>query len=60
MFHSEYNILAHEFCIGAPILILTKQVCAASTWVICLSNKFSNNICTSGQWNHNLVFDALT
>ncbi len=49
MFHNEYNILAHEFHIGAPILILTKQVCATSTWVICLSNKFNNNICTSGQ-----------
>jgi hypothetical protein len=60
MFHNEYNILAHEFHIGAPILILTKQVCATLTWVICLSNKFNNNICTSGQRNHNLVLDALT
>ncbi len=38
MFHNEYNILAHEFCIGAPILILTN-----------LSNTFNNNICTRGQ-----------
>lgn len=49
MFHHEYNILAHEFRIGAFTLILTMQVCATSTWVICLSNKFDNYICTSGQ-----------
>jgi hypothetical protein len=42
IFHYEYDVLAHEFCIGAPTLIFD-QACVCNIYGGCLlSDKFNN------------------